>query len=116
MNNSRTLSITEARKKIFQIVDDVNSVNKHYTLTEKGIPKVVLMSVEEFESWKETIELLEEDPNIFKDLKKAEEEIKKGHYYTLDEVMEHLGYTQKNKLFLRDKSKKKYSVNKRKKG
>ncbi len=39
---------------------------------------VVLVDVEEFEGMKETIEILQEDPDILKKLKKAEVELKKG--------------------------------------
>lgn len=113
MNNSRVLSITNARKKIFQIIDDVNLVNKPYTLTENGVPKAVIVSAEEYNSWLATIELLEEDPNILNDIKKAEEEFKRGEYVTLEELMDELGYSRKDNFLLRDKPKNKYRVTKR---
>jgi len=71
MNSQYTLSISEARAKIFDIAEDAQAPHKIYTLTEHGRPKVVLMSAEEFESWKETVEVLHEVPDIFERIKEA---------------------------------------------
>ncbi len=84
----RTISISEARKKIFKIAEEVQKPNNYYTLTERGRPKAVIMSAEEFESWRETIEVMKEFPNLKKEIKKVEKEIKRGEYITLDELKE----------------------------
>lgn len=102
MNVKTTLSISEARKKIFDIAEDVQKPSTYYTLTEKGRPKAVLMSAEEFESWQETMEVMREFPDIEKDIKKAEAEFKKGDYITLDDLMQKYGYV------LRESPKQKY--------
>ena len=104
MNTKTTLSISEARKKIFKIAEEVQKPSNYYTLTEKGRPKVVLMSAEEFESWQETLEVMREFPDIEKDIKKAEKEYKRGDYITLEELLAKEGY------ILKDKGKKKYGV------
>lgn len=92
MDTRTTLPISEARKKIFKIAADVQKPATHYTLTEKGIPKAVVMSAEEFESWQETLELMREFPDIEKDIKKAEKEYKKGNYLTLEKVLAEEGF------------------------
>jgi len=102
METKTTLPISEARKKIFKIAEKVQKPSTHYTLTEKGKPKVVMMSAEEFESWQETLEVMQEFPNIVEDIKKAEKEYKKGNYVTLEEIMAREGF------ILADKVKKKY--------
>ena len=51
----RTLSITEARKRIFELAEEVQTLGVHYTLTEKGRPRAVLISPEEYEGWTETL-------------------------------------------------------------
>ena len=107
MNTKTTIPITEGRKKIFKISDEVQKPGQYYTLTEKGRPKVVIMSAEEFESWQETLEVMKEFPNLDKDIKRAEEEYKKGDYITLEELLEKEGYV------LRDKTKKKYGISSR---
>jgi prevent-host-death family protein len=50
VKNKNIIPITEARKKIFNIAEEVQKPNTHYTLTERGKPKMVIVSVEEFEA------------------------------------------------------------------
>lgn len=109
MTRKNIISISEARKNIFKIAEEVQKPNKIYTLTEKGRPKVVLMSAEEFDSLMENLEILG-DPKVMANIKKAEDEFKKGNYISLDEFKKELGYKESNsRLFLvADKSKKAY--------
>jgi len=78
MDAKTTLSISEARKKIFEIAKKVQKLTIHYTLTEKGKPRVVVMSADEFESWQETVEVMKIFPALEKDIAKAEKEYQKG--------------------------------------
>lgn len=90
MDTQTTLSITEARKQIFQIVDRVAKTGARFTLVEKGRPKAVIMSAEEFESWLETFEVMREFPDLAKTIAEVEKDIKTGKYKTyptLDEVI-----------------------------
>jgi len=107
MSIKTTIPITEARKKIFTIAKDVQKAGQHYTLTEKGRPRAVIMSAEEFESWQETLEVIKEFPDLDKDIKEAEKDYKKGDYITLEDLLGKEGYV------LRDKSKKKYGTSPR---
>lgn len=50
MRTKTTIPVSSARKKIFSIVKEVQNPGTHYTLTERGVPKAVLMSSEKFES------------------------------------------------------------------
>lgn len=87
MNSKTTLSISEARKKIFDIGEEVQKPNVHYTLTENGKPKMVIMGVEEFESWQETLEVMKDFPNLKEDMQKAEREYKRGEFITLEDLL-----------------------------
>ena len=49
MKTKTTLSVSEARKNIFEIVDEVQKPNIYYTLTERGKPKAVVLSAEKFD-------------------------------------------------------------------
>lgn len=107
MNTKTTISISEARKKIFEIAKEVQKPSNYYTLTEKGRPRVVLMSAEEFESWQETLETMHDFPNLEKDVKETEEAIKNGEYKnwtTLEELLSKEGF------IISDKSAKKYGI------
>lgn len=87
MNTKTTLPISKAREKIFKIAEKVQKSSNYYTLTEKGKPKAVIMSAEEFESWQETLEVIRDFPNLEKDIKKAEGEYKKSNYSTLEDAL-----------------------------
>ena len=87
MDTKTTLSISEARRKIFKIAENVQKPSIHYTLTERGKPKAVVLSAEEFESWQETLEVNRDFPNLGKDIKMAESDYKKKKYVTLEEVL-----------------------------
>lgn len=93
MSKSNTLPISEARRKIFDIAEDVQRPNRHYTLTDKGRPKAVVLSVDEYQSLIETVDILN-NPLIMKDVKTGESEYAKGQYSTLDEILKEEGYVQ----------------------
>ncbi|MBU6141835.1 type II toxin-antitoxin system prevent-host-death family antitoxin [Patescibacteria group bacterium] len=100
MDIKTTLPISEARKKIFKISDDVQRPGRHYTLTEKGRPKVVMMSAEEYESMIETMEVERIFPNLDKDIAEVKKAIKTGAYKkwaTLDELKRDWGFSVADK-------------------
>ena len=92
MDTKTTLSISEARKRIFEIAKMVQKPSTHYTLTEKGRPKAVVMSAEEFESWQETLAVIKSFPGLEKDIKKAEREYKNGQCLSLEDVLAKEGF------------------------
>lgn len=107
MDTKTTLSISEARKRIFEIAQKVQKPDTHYILTENGRPKVALMSAEDFESWQETLEVMRDIPDLKKDIEEAEKDYKSGaykNYPTLEEILAEEGFV------LADKGKKKYVV------
>jgi prevent-host-death family protein len=97
MDTKTTLPISEARKKIFKIAEKVQRPATYYTLTEKGRPKIVVLSADEFESWQETFEVMRIFPKLEKDIKKAEREYKKGNYSLLEDVLAKEGFILANK-------------------
>lgn len=92
MTTQTTISISEARQNIFKIAERVQRPNVYYTLTDKGRPKAVVMSAEEFESWAETLEVMRDFPNLDKDIKAAERDFRSGKYktYTRLEDLQHV--------------------------
>jgi len=92
MDTKTTLPISEARKKIFRIAKMVQKPTTYYTLTEKGRPKVVILSADEFESWQETLEVVRIFPKLGKDIERAEKQYKKGDYLTLEKVLSKEGF------------------------
>ncbi len=115
MDPKRTLPISEARKRIFDIAEDVQKPGVYYTLTEKGVPKVVLLSYEEYDSLMENLEILS-DPKVLQRIKKAEEEFEKGEYVTLEELRKEINYDAKKEWVVQEKTKKqnRYAVRQKK--
>lgn len=87
-----TMPLTRARAQLFRIAEDVQTPGRHYTLTSKGVPSVVVISADEFDSWMETVEVLQEMPDLPQRIKEAEEEYKRGEYVTLEELEKEFGY------------------------
>jgi prevent-host-death family protein len=104
MTTKTTISITEARKHIFAIAERVQHPNVYYTLTDKGRPKVVVMSAEEFESWAETLEVMRDFPNLDQDIKAVEADMKSGKYKTYTRLEDLLHAPTKIKAKRRKKS------------
>lgn len=80
MDIKTTLPISEARKKIFKISDDVQKTGRHYTLTENGHPKAVILSAEEYESMMETMEVERLFPDLDKDIAEVKRAMKTGEW------------------------------------
>ena len=89
MTIKTTISISEARKRLFEVAEEVQSPQTIYTFSEKGKPKVVMMSAENFESWAETLEVMADFPNLRKDIKETRKAIEDESYKkwkTFDDV------------------------------
>ena len=84
----RILSLSEAKMKLSELVESVHSTDEEIVITKNGRPAAVLVSPEEFESWKETIaiassgDLMDEIKHGLAALKK------KGKLYTLEELFD----------------------------
>ncbi len=92
MNIKTTISISEARKNIFDIAEEVQKPNNYYTFTENGKPKVVLMSAEDFESWQETREVTSMFPNLKRESEEARKEYEAGECVTLEDYLAKEGF------------------------
>jgi len=86
---SRTIPVTEAREKLTELVDEVNDKFEHIQITKNGRPRAVIMSTDEFDSWKETIEILS-DKQLMRDIAQAEKDFREGNSISLEELKEEL--------------------------
>lgn len=55
---TRTIPVSEARQTLPILVNRISKVMDRIIITRKGKPAAVLMGVEEYESWIETLELV----------------------------------------------------------
>lgn len=85
----QTLPITKAREELTKLVNKANKTLDEYVITVSGVPRAVLISSAEYESWKETNEILS-DKKLMKAIRQGEEDMKKGRYITLDQLKKEL--------------------------
>ncbi len=102
MKNKKTLSISDARKNIYDIAEDVQKPEVFYTLTEKGIPKAVILSAEQFEDLMEDLEMMS-DPESLANIKKAEEEYARGEYIDWEDLKKELGLIKYDAVMVGEK-------------
>jgi len=81
-NGKKVYSATEARKHFFKILDLAGKPGMSITITLEGRPPLVIMSHEELEGWKETLDI-ESNPVEAKELRKAMKEWKSGKMKTV---------------------------------
>ena len=83
------LPITKARETLTDLVDKASRLFHEFIITVNGKPAAVLMSVAEYESLKETADVLS-DKELIRQLIKSEKEMANGNYVTLDELKKEL--------------------------
>lgn len=70
----KILSLSEAKSKLSQLVNEVNSRNEEITITKNGKPAAVLVSPDEYESWKESF-LIRADQKFMAEIQKGLKDI-----------------------------------------
>lgn len=86
---TKTLPITEARQNLTTLVNRANKLLDEYVITVNGKPAAVLLSAKEYESWKETNEILA-DKGLMKSIKQGEKDLEEGKVYDWEEVKKEL--------------------------
>lgn len=88
-----TLTVTEFRKNIFKMLEKIEKESITITLTYHGKPKWVIMSGDEYEGLMETLDILSNE-ELMKDLREAEENMKKGRGIPFEQVLKELNITE----------------------
>jgi len=84
----KTLSLSEVKMKLSELVDRVHSTDEEVVITKNGRPAAVLVSPEEFESWKETIEILSSG-ELMDEIRRGLAALRKGSkVYTLEKLLD----------------------------
>jgi antitoxin YefM len=83
-----TLSLSEVKMKLSELVDRVYSTDGEIVITRNGRPCAVLVSPEEFDSWKETIQVMSSG-DLMNEIKSGLSSLKKKtKLYTLEEIFD----------------------------
>jgi prevent-host-death family protein len=86
--NMETLSLSEAKMKLSELIERVHSTDIEVVITKNGRPAAVLISPDEFEGWRETI-AIKSDADLMAEIKKGISALKKkSKVYTLEELFE----------------------------
>jgi antitoxin YefM len=81
----KTLSLTEVKAKLSELVDEVESRDERIVITRKGRPAAVLVSQDDLDSWQETLEITS-DRALMTELRRGNRQIKRGQTKSYDEV------------------------------
>lgn len=83
----KTLSLSEAKMKLSGLIETLRVTDEEIMITKNGAPAAVLISPDEFESWKETISI-RSDSSLMGEIQKGLKELKekKSRLYSLDEL------------------------------
>ena len=85
----RTLPLSEAKTKLSSLVDEVQDRDEEVTITRNGRAVAVLVSADEFDSWKETISI-RADAALMEEIRQGLAALKEGNakLYTLEELFD----------------------------
>ncbi len=87
----QTLSISKARANLPTLVKNAKNKFSEYFITLNGDRAAVLISADQYDSMKETDEILA-DKELMRDIKAGEKDIKAGRVYDWDKVKKELGF------------------------
>ena len=83
----KTLSLSEAKAKLSGLIEDVARRDEEIVITRNGRLAAVLVSPDEYDSWKETL-AIRADRDLMREIKTglAAFKARKARLYTLDEL------------------------------
>jgi prevent-host-death family protein len=74
---THTITLKELRPGLPKVVDGIDKKRERYVVTKHGKPSVVMLSVDDYESLMETLDILI-DPHAVKTLKQGEKDLRQG--------------------------------------
>jgi prevent-host-death family protein len=83
----KTLSLSEAKAGLSGLVDEVERRDEEIIITRNGRPAAVLVSPEEYESWRETL-AIRSDRDLMREIRAGVAALKarRARLYTLQEL------------------------------
>ena len=85
----KTLPLSEVKMKLSAIVDRVEATDEEVVITRNGRPAAILVSPDEYESWKETV-AVKSQPGLIDEIKNGLQQLRsrKTRLYTLEDLFE----------------------------
>ncbi len=66
----KMVSVTQLKPKLLKVISRAQKLGQEYVVTKNGHPAAVIMGFDEWESWRETLEVLS-DENAMKRIRKS---------------------------------------------
>ncbi len=86
---NKFMTATEARKNFYAVIDEAEHPGVAVAITHDGMPKVVVMSFEEYEGWMETMDIMS-DPYLDADIAEGMRQMKAGEVVDFEDVKKRL--------------------------
>jgi len=74
---SKTYTVSEAKKRLLKLVEDIDRLREKILITKNGIPTTIMMSIDDYDALIETMEILA-DPGVMRSLRKSKQQVEKG--------------------------------------
>ena len=71
----KILPLSEVKMKLSQLVEEISSLDEEITITRNGRPVAIIVSPDEFDSWKETL-AIRADAELMSEIRRGLEDIK----------------------------------------
>lgn len=82
----RVLPLSEVKTKLSELVDVVERRDEPITITRNGKPIAILVSKDEYDGWRETVEILR-DPQLVKEIRDGVRKLARTKKrYTIDQL------------------------------
>ena len=83
----KTLPLSEVKMKLSALVDRVETTDEEIVITRNGRPAAILVSPDEYESWKETV-AVKSQPGFVDEIRNGVQQVRdrKARLYTLEDL------------------------------
>lgn len=85
----KNILVTEAKKRLLELIREADESYERYCITRNGEPKAILMSVDDYEGWLETLEIMS-SKSALREIKKARRELDAGRGIPFEKVLKKL--------------------------
>jgi PHD/YefM family antitoxin component YafN of YafNO toxin-antitoxin module len=77
---AQLISVSKAKQRLLELARRAHDQGESFILLKDGEPVSAMLPFDEYESLLETLDILEDEPDILGKLKRAQKEIKKGKF------------------------------------
>ena len=81
----KNISVRKLRSNLAGVLKDVRTRMDRYVISKRGEPEAIIMCVDDYEGWLETLEIMSSKETL-DDIKKARKELEAGKYHTFGDV------------------------------